>query len=120
MCLSTSGRVVADALAGMGVFHEGVDLDARIVMPNHVHAILLLDRDSPRGPPPVPAIVGAFKARASRRAGQRLWQRGYHDRIIRSEAELFAFRRYIAENPLRWALDRENPERVRSAKVRAG
>ncbi len=65
-------------------------------------------------------IVGAFKARASRRAGQKLWQRGYHDRIVRSEEELFAFRRYIAENPLRCALDRENPARVRSVRGRAG
>jgi REP element-mobilizing transposase RayT len=119
MRLGTIGRIVADALEGMGTFHDGVYLDARVVMPNHVHAILVLDHPRHR-PPPVPAVVGAFKARASRRAGMMLWQRGFHDRIIRSEQELTAFRQYIAENPLRWALDRENPARLRRPSDRAG
>jgi putative transposase len=35
-----------------------------------------------------------------------VWQRGYHDRIIRSEAELERFRQYIADNPQQWELDR--------------
>ena len=39
----------------------------------------------------------------------RLWQRSYHDRIVRSEDELAQLRKYIAANPLRWRLDRENP-----------
>ncbi|WP_287417903.1 transposase [Oceanithermus sp.] len=39
----------------------------------------------------------------------RLWQRSYHDRIVRDETELDRLREYIASNPLRWHLDRENP-----------
>ncbi|ADR37677.1 hypothetical protein Ocepr_2229 [Oceanithermus profundus DSM 14977] len=39
----------------------------------------------------------------------RLWQRSYHDRIVRNETELDRLRAYIATNPLRWHLDRENP-----------
>ncbi len=38
-----------------------------------------------------------------------LWQRSYHDRIVRNETELDHLREYIATNPLRWHLDRENP-----------
>jgi putative transposase len=113
MHLSRLGQMVADSLDGMVTFHEGVHLDARVVMPNHVHAIVVLEPTAQRRPPPIPAVVGAFKARASRRAGQTLWQRGYHDRIVRSDEELSAYRRYVMENPLRWALDRENPERGR-------
>jgi REP element-mobilizing transposase RayT len=103
--------MVEDALDGIGEFHPGVELDASVVMPNHVHAIVFLDRLRFR-PPPVPAVIGAFKARASRRADRALWQRGYFDRVIRTELELSAFREYISTNPLRWALDRENPERT--------
>lgn len=88
-------------------------------MPNHVHAILFLDRTRFR-PPPVPAIVGAFKARASRRAGEPLWQRGYHDRIVRDEGELQALREYVLQNPRRWALDRENPTGGQRSRARAG
>jgi hypothetical protein len=40
----------------------------------------------------------------------KLWQRNYHDRIIRNERELTAIREYIANNPMQWHLDRLNPE----------
>ena len=39
----------------------------------------------------------------------RLWKRNYYERIIRDEAELNAARKYIAENPMKWAEDGENP-----------
>ncbi|WP_216640909.1 hypothetical protein [Thermus scotoductus] len=39
----------------------------------------------------------------------RVWQRNYYEHIIRHERALNAIRRYIAENPLRWHLDRYNP-----------
>lgn len=42
----------------------------------------------------------------------RLWQRNYYEHIIRDDESLNRIRRYIAENPLRWRLDRENPHRV--------
>jgi REP element-mobilizing transposase RayT len=120
VALSHTGRGVAAALEGIGSFHAGVELDRWIVMPNHVHLIVLLDRQRFR-PPPVPAVVGAFKARASRRAGQALWQRGYYDRIIRDERELTTLRAYIEQNPVKWAVDLENPERVRRGpSTRAG
>jgi REP element-mobilizing transposase RayT len=40
----------------------------------------------------------------------RLWQRGYYERILRGEKELNGARRYILENPMKWAWDKENPE----------
>jgi REP element-mobilizing transposase RayT len=43
----------------------------------------------------------------------RFWQRNYYEHIIRNEAELDAIRRYIRDNPLRWALDRDNPRNLR-------
>ncbi len=68
---------------------------------------------------PLRDVVGAFKAQASRRAGRTLWQRGYHDRIIRTESELNALREYIATNPLRWTLRRDDPG-VGAGPVRPG
>jgi hypothetical protein len=38
-----------------------------------------------------------------------VWQRSYHERVIRDEHELAAIRQYVADNPLKWAVDRENP-----------
>jgi len=63
-------------------------------------------------------VVRAFKSisaigvnRLLSRSGQPLWQRSYYEHIIRTEESLNRIREYIATNPLRWQLDRENPER---------
>ena len=110
-CWAESAGLFQAAWQGVGRYHDGIDLDALIVMPNHVHAIVILHRSAARRPPPIPAVVGMAKARASRRAGFPIWQRGYHDRVIRDERELQAAREYVETNPLRWSLDREYPER---------
>ncbi len=58
------------------------------------------------------AIVRSFKSAATREAyrqnlnnGQPIWQRNYHEHILRDEEDLFLHRKYIQENPLKWALD---------------
>lgn len=106
---SRLGRIVEGAWRSIPRHHPGVHLDAFVLMPNHVHGILWLGRAGQVRPLRLPAVVGAFKARASRIAGRPLWQRGYHERVVRGEAELAALRTYIVENPLRWTLDRDPP-----------
>jgi REP element-mobilizing transposase RayT len=106
--------------AGHAYLHfAAIALDAFVVMPNHFHGILLIRRAtrasplrrSGATPSSLGAVVGAFKAGCSRRAGRALWQRGYYDRVVRDEEELGAIRQYIADNPCKWATDRENPAR---------
>ena len=94
-------------------------VDALVVMPDHLHGILwitdALARQRPRpeaGPSgrSVGAAFGQLKSRVTKAAvrlglwprEERLWQRGYHDRIVRSESGLWAARGYIAANPIRW------------------
>ncbi|MEA2097954.1 MAG: transposase [Patescibacteria group bacterium] len=43
---------------------------------------------------------------------KKIWQRNYYDRIIRNEKELDKIRKYIFENPLKWELDKSNPENL--------
>ena len=43
---------------------------------------------------------------------QKIWQRNYYDRIIRNEKELDKIKKYIFENPLKWELDKNNPENL--------
>jgi hypothetical protein len=60
--------------------------------------------------------VGAFKSAASREINRQrgapaggIWQRGYHERVVRDERELEALREYILDNPAAWGTDPENP-----------
>ena len=82
-------------------------------MPNHVHGILFLVRAGHA--PPLQTVVGSFKSAAAREVnrvrgtrGATVWQRGYHDHIVRDEEDLERIREYIATNPARWLSDPEN------------
>jgi putative transposase len=62
--------------------------------------------------------VGSFKSAATRHinqsrnaSGGSVWQRNYYEHVIRDEIALSRIRDYIQTNPIRWALDRENPNR---------
>jgi REP-associated tyrosine transposase len=107
--LNRLGRTVGEYWFDIPVHFPAVATDALVVMPNHIHGIVWLARAGHA--PPLPVVIGSFKAAASRTAGRPLWQRSFHDRVIRDESELQASRQYIADNPLRWAIDRENPFR---------
>ena len=130
MVLNAFGEIVRACWQEIPEHFPHVELDAFVVMPNHVHAIISivdsvgathaspLQRDTPRGPAPgsLGAIVGSFKSAVSRRInmlrntpGAPVWQRNYYEHIIRTDRALNAIRRYIADTPLRWHLDRYNP-----------
>jgi G:T-mismatch repair DNA endonuclease (very short patch repair protein) len=47
-----------------------------------------------------------------RYAPNQLWQRNYHEWIIRDEKHLDKFRNYIWQNPFKWEIDSENPEKI--------
>jgi REP element-mobilizing transposase RayT len=70
----------------------------------------------------LPEIVRQFKTFSARRInelrgtpGTPVWQRNYYEHIIRDESSLNRIRQYIAENPVRWDADRENPQRPHHA-----
>jgi putative transposase len=114
--LSRLGRIVEDEWRGMPLrWRSSVVLDEFVVMPNHLHGIVWLTRAGHA--PPLQTVIGSFKSGVSRGAGRPVWQRSFHDRVIRNEGELDAYRDYVAANPVNWALDRENP---RSAPRRGG
>jgi REP element-mobilizing transposase RayT len=65
----------------------------------------------------IPRIVGYFKMNSAKRinrmrgtSGERVWQRNYYERVVRSEDELRRIREYIVGNPASWELDKENPK----------
>lgn len=100
-----------------------VELDEFIVMPNHVHGIIWIrdhDRISVGANDYLPlrghgtsktigSIVRGFKIGVVKMYGELIWQRNYYERVIHNENELFAIRKYIIKNPLKWEMDPEKP-----------
>ncbi len=136
--LSPAGQTVETWWLALPERLAGVELDAYVVMPNHLHGVVMLSGDGGGrkqqegghvGPPlrdetksaSVSALVQWFKTMTTnaylrgvkeqdwRAFPGRLWQRGYYDHIIRNEDALNGVREYIANNPVAWAEDMENP-----------
>jgi REP element-mobilizing transposase RayT len=129
MRLNAAGRIVADEWQRSGELRSNVETDDFVVMPNHVHGIIFLARpdegtlrSAPTSgfgsvlPGSLPIIVRNFKGAVTRRLraedafNGEVWQRNYHERVIRNERELQTIRQYIVDNPRQWALDKENPQ----------
>jgi len=130
MQLSEIGKVIEECWRAIPRHFPNVTSDVFVVMPNHVHGILMItgtgrgtacrapttERFSHPVANSLPTVIRSFKSVVTRRVGKlhnalgiSLWQRNYYEHIIRSEESLEEIRRYIAENPFRWANDRENP-----------
>ena len=132
MMLSHIGKSVADAWLWLPTQYPYVELDAFVVMPNHLHGVIWLagplsgtgdSRIAPSnsgGRKPLGRLIGAFKTVSAKRVNaalgtpsRPLWQRGFHDHVIRNERDLERIREYIRNNPLQWEMDEENPSRLR-------
>jgi REP element-mobilizing transposase RayT len=139
MRLNQVGLLVESSWHTLPRHFGGIILDECVVMPNHFHGIIQIVNPvgaqfiapgfiipefpglpSPSGAmnraPTVGVIVRGFKARCTHAINQHrntpgkpVWQRNYYERVIRNEAELAETREYIANNPRRWDLDKENP-----------
>ncbi len=128
MKLNGIGQIIDNWWNKISTKYRDVRLDEYRIMPNHFHGIVwILDhvgaplvgaqitRAGTRPAPTLGEIVGGFKSittveyiRSAVGNPWKLWQRNYYEHIIRNENELFAMRKYIIENPLKWRLDSEN------------
>lgn len=120
--LSRAGEIVADEWQVAPRIRPYVRLDEWVVMPNHLHGIVIItdaagSRTPLAGARPrllansLGSIVGQFKAACTRRihdAGMVdfAWQPRFYDHVIRSERSLDKIRAYIRQNPLRWEVEK--------------
>jgi REP element-mobilizing transposase RayT len=136
LILSVMGQIVEEEWQRSALIRKEIELDAFVVMPNHVHAIVVITsptlsgveaccdvgahgrapKSLPRRPHSLGSFIAGFKSAVTARinamdhlANRVIWQRNYFERIIRNERELNATREYIANNPMKWSLDCENP-----------
>ena len=116
--LTKYGRILDNVINTMPP-HIHVSIDRYVIMPNHVHMILVITddevlraiRESPlRARSVLSNAIGYIKMNASKNIHKsyknvRIWQRGYHDHIIRDKKDYEKIVQYIYENPLIWQYD---------------
>jgi REP element-mobilizing transposase RayT len=111
LCPSEAG-VVAERHILSGNRIPGIRVDKYVVMPNHIHIILIVSSDgASRTSPPtrqhssVSQFISTFKRFCNKEYGQNIWQRNFHDHIIRNQKDYDEIAQYIHENPRRWLYD---------------
>ena len=106
------GEIVAECVDATAAHFAHVTLDACTVMPNHLHAIIVLDDAPVTERAALGRVVAYLKYQSTTRIndqrgtpGLRVWQRNYYDHIIRDASSLDRIRAYISNNPLKWQQD---------------
>jgi REP element-mobilizing transposase RayT len=89
---------------------SGVVVDKYVIMPNHLHLILIITKNEnnnrfDRANEMIPHAVGTLKRFVNRKAEKNVFQRSYHDHVIRGERDYQKIWSYIDDNPRRWKDD---------------
>ena len=130
--LNKYGHIVENEWIKIADIRKNVELDTYVIMPNHLHGILLItdSRGTEHRAPTVeqfgkpvsgslPTIIRSFKSTVTKQInrlrntpGSPVWQRNYYEHIIRNEDGLNRIRGYIINNTIQWQFDRENPRHI--------
>ncbi len=121
--LNESGKIINEHIGRISTKYISAKIDKYIIMPNHIHMIIVLKNnethvngaENPGTGNPSPTIgniIGWYKYQTTREfniisgtVGLKLWQRSYHDHIIRNEQEYQKIWEYIDTNPQKWKED---------------
>jgi REP element-mobilizing transposase RayT len=83
-------------------------VDHYTVMPNHIHLLLQINTDENGRAmlaPTISIVVQQLKGVVSKQVGQSIWQKLFHDHVIRGEKDYLKIRQYIDNNPALWKED---------------
>ena len=129
MQLSNIGQIVTNCWGAIPKHFRDTALDEFVVMPNHIHGIVVivgnadlrsLPRDciqpqnTDRSKMYLSKIVHGFKSSVTRMVRKRWndhafgWQKSFYDHVIRNDEDLYRIRAYVQNNPLNWELDQDN------------
>ena len=92
---------------------KNITVDKYVIMPNHIHLLLLVKNDHINGTSRVPSptnniishTVSTFKRFVNKEIGENIFQRSFHDHIIRDESDYLKIWNYIDSNPSKWNED---------------
>jgi REP element-mobilizing transposase RayT len=106
--LSNMGVVVEENLIKWNETYENIYLSSYVIMPNHLHLLVVIQHGAggcTECPPTISAMVKFFKSSVTKQLGENIWQLSFYDHIIRGKRDFEEISQYICENPLKWQFD---------------
>ncbi len=108
--LSETGKIAEKYILSTNNIPD-VAVDKYVIMPNHIHLILIVHNTGGTSKAPSPTnniishTISTFKRFVNKEAGQNIFQRSFHDHIIRDEQDYLKIWNYIDTNPQKWRED---------------
>jgi REP element-mobilizing transposase RayT len=105
--LYESGQITEEYINLIPEKYPNVHVDKYVIMPDHIHLLLVLETGAGNPPPTLGAVIGWFKYQTTKiinlrhKQADKFWQRSYYDHIIRDEQDYMVKWTYIDENPAR-------------------
>ncbi len=105
--LKPYGIVVDKYIRRINDVYDNISVENYIIMPNHIHLLLFIDRFTPNGtmwassPTKVATVVRSLKTMVTKEIGFSMWQRSYNDEIIKNEKHFQSVWNYIEYNALK-------------------
>lgn len=116
VCLTEVGKLIFQTLYEMEIHFKEIKLLDNVIMPDHVHAVIYVRREFEQG---LGSAINFFKGGCTRKiraidnefslSGIGIFNRGFHDRIVKREGMLAKLRNYVADNPRRYLVKKLNP-----------
>ena len=106
--LSFYGKVVEKAISNIPNIYPMITVDNFVVMPNHIHLLLQIRADdSGRAmlAPTISKVVQQMKGYVTKQLGVSVWQKLFHDHVVRGEKDYLEIWNYIEGNPSKWEED---------------
>ena len=104
--LSKAGGIVETAIENIPHIYQNVHVDKYVIMPNHIHMIIVIEENGrAMRAPTVSRIINQMKGYTTKQLSYSIWQKLFHDHIIRTEKDYLRIAQYIDENPARWQED---------------
>lgn len=111
--LSEAGEAVQTAIFRIAEHYPHVSVEKYVIMPNHIHMILCVNNGRTLCAPTqssakgnlVSRVVKHMKESVTKSIGYSIWQKSYHDHIVRNDADYRRVWEYIDTNPLQWRED---------------
>ena len=104
--LNAFGKIAEDAFLQIHLHFENVQIDKFVVMPSHVHAIAVIQESTAN----LSTVIGQYKSYVSKKIHEKqadltVWQRSFHDHVIRNQHSYEKIWNYIDTNPIKWQDD---------------
>ena len=112
--LSQYGKLVDEAINNIPSIYPALKLDHYVIMPDHIHLLLIIRADEygrPMVAPTISRVVQQLKGYITKRIGHSIWQKLFFDHVIRNRQDYEEHVKYICDNPVKWVIQNPNTEK---------